>query len=258
MPRPYGRGPLTLASGRGRRRISARFPLTSSSSALTSSTCPQYYLIGSRGSGQKLTGDAYNGLGQEISAFSSALGNAIQSAGQTYGFEANPYPAVGIMPGSTDGFMWARNLLGVAFGSTGAPFGGFHTSVQHAIAFLLSDNTIMQDGGGSSPGAVGEIQAKINQCGNSTKILLAGYSQGAQVTGDVYQQLTAAQKSHIFGVFLLADPRFNGADASGVNQRSFKDGANATWPTGRRSSRNLRRPRQALLTSGLTHLAFVT
>jgi Cutinase len=42
--------------------------------------------------------------------------------------------------------------------------------------------------------------------------LLVGYSQGAQVTGDVVQKLSADLLSHVLGVALFGDPYFNTRD----------------------------------------------
>ena len=44
-----------------------------------------------------------------------------------------------------------------------------------------------------------------------TYVMLAGYSQGAQVAGDVADTLTKAQRAHIAAVALFGDPRFNPA-----------------------------------------------
>jgi hypothetical protein len=57
------------------------------------------------------------------------------------------------------------------------------------------------------------IRSQIASCPD-THILLAGFSQGAQVTGNAYQQLTDAERRHVLGVFLLADPRRNATDLS--------------------------------------------
>jgi hypothetical protein len=42
-----------------------------------------------------------------------------------------------------------------------------------------------------------------------TYVMLAGYSQGAQVAGDVADTLTMAQRAHVAAVALFGDPRFN-------------------------------------------------
>ncbi len=42
-----------------------------------------------------------------------------------------------------------------------------------------------------------------------TYVVLAGYSQGAQVVGDEFEYLTPAEKTHVAAVALIGDPRFN-------------------------------------------------
>ena len=61
-----------------------------------------------------------------------------------------------------------------------------------------------------------EIRAFLaTDCGKSTYVYLAGYSQGAQIVGDVYQHsLSSSEKKRIAGVVLLGDPRFAAANAA--------------------------------------------
>ncbi len=42
-----------------------------------------------------------------------------------------------------------------------------------------------------------------------TYVILAGYSQGAQVAGDEFAYLTTTEKGHIAALILIGDPRFN-------------------------------------------------
>jgi len=42
-----------------------------------------------------------------------------------------------------------------------------------------------------------------------TYVILAGYSQGAQVAGDEFANLTTNEKGHIAALILIGDPRFN-------------------------------------------------
>jgi fibronectin type 3 domain-containing protein len=179
--------PLQAATTRGAHNTAA-----ATQTALTASTCYSYYLIGSRGSGQGPAGtDQYDGLGPDVYQFSERLSADISTTGASYGYEANTYPAVSIGPAgsNTDGWFW--NLTGVG---TALPIGEYQNSVNTGVSWLTN-----------------QISLLISSC-PTTKILLAGFSQGAQVTGNAYQALTSTQQSHIFGVFLLADPRRNGAD----------------------------------------------
>ena len=54
------------------------------------------------------------------------------------------------------------------------------------------------------------VNDKIEHCGAKTRIILSGYSQGAQVVGDIYQELEKSGRAgYIFGVVLFGDPYFN-------------------------------------------------
>jgi fibronectin type 3 domain-containing protein len=121
--------------------------------------------------------------------------------------------AVRLPPHGTAG-LWVALLLSAAFGIQ-------NIVTLYMLAFRFSRNS----GHTTRQVRYGEIQNEINNC-PTTKILLAGYSQGAQVSADAYQELTATQKSHIFGMFLLADARFNSTDTSGADQGSYVPGNN--------------------------------
>jgi hypothetical protein len=56
-------------------------------------------------------------------------------------------------------------------------------------------------------------------------IVLIGYSQGAQVIGDVFQGMTSQQRDRVVGVVLFGDPYFNGRSLGGVGSfRRTNDG----------------------------------
>jgi S-adenosylmethionine-dependent methyltransferase len=182
--------------------------LGSASAARAEPGCADVYLIGSRGSGQEPAGrDAYRGLGPEVYQFSARLAADLRSADRSYAYLANPYPAVAISPGGTnaDGWMW--NLAGLV---TKLPVGAYDSSVSAGVT-----------------GTLAVVRAVIAIC-PATDVLLAGYSQGAQVAGDAYQQLTAVERTHVLGVFLLADPRRNAADrASDAGSAQVAEGGRA-------------------------------
>ena len=59
-------------------------------------------------------------------------------------------------------------------------------------------------------------------CGARTQLVLSGYSQGAEVVDDVFQNLlTEKQKARIKGVVLFGDPRFNPAQTLPVDVGTF-------------------------------------
>lgn len=144
--------------------------------------CPEEVVIDSRGSDGK--GNTQGKLSPPGAMFVNELrlqkllndpygnGFVIQSM-------ANPYPANGGLP----------TLLAAKFHLPLA----YHRSVVKGKQWLARE--------------LGQIQAKCP----ATQVLLSGYSQGAQVAGDVYQQLRGAG---ISGMVLFGDPSFNGADSS--------------------------------------------
>jgi fibronectin type 3 domain-containing protein len=177
------------------------FTISADAAVSTSSAaCPDFYLLGTRGSGQA-TADQdpkTNGLGPEVAQFRDAF-TAERPAGTTFDFWANPYPGVPVVPNApnnADGwfFSWVLNLVGAA---SGRDIGRYHESVEDGVTQLVA-----------------KVRDVIATCRDTTHILLAGYSQGAQVTGNAYQTLTDVEAGHVFGMVLFADPRFNGADSA--------------------------------------------
>ena len=183
-------------------------------SAVKASGCVSVYLIGSRGSGQEAAGaDAYHGLGPEAYQFSARFAADLKPAGQSYAYLADPYPAVAISPGGANADEWMWNLAGQI---TRLPVGAYDSSVAAGVADVLASTRYL-----------------IAACPD-TRILLAGYSQGATVSGDAYQQLTAAERAHVLGVFLLADPLRNAsdraADAGSASDGRARAGARPVFP----------------------------
>lgn len=71
-----------------------------------------------------------------------------------------------------------------------------------------------------------QVARLLASCPDS-KLVLTGYSQGAQVTGDVYQNTSS---KNILGVVLFGDPKFNSADPAARGGKSGLDGALGTRP----------------------------
>ena len=183
-------------------------------SSLDGSGCVSVYLIGSRGSGEEPAGrDAYRGLGPEVYQFSARFAADVRPTERTYGYLANPYPAVAISPGgaNADGWMW--NLAGLV---AKVPLGDYDASAAVGVADVLA-----------------ATRQVISACPD-TRVLLAGYSQGAQVSGDAYQLLTPAERAHVLGLFLLSDPHRNAsdlaADAGSASEGPARAGARPLFP----------------------------
>lgn len=80
------------------------------------------------------------------------------------------------------------------------------------------------------------IKTKIDNCWPGTLIILAGYSQGAQVVADVYQELERSGRAgRIFGLALFGDPYFNpkNPDGRGSSQGKWRH-TNRSGSLGRR------------------------
>jgi hypothetical protein len=86
------------------------------------------------------------------------------------------------------------NLIGAGSGIPG--LGAYHDSVVEGKVWLRQ-----------------HLKFIVAKCATATKLVLVGYSQGAQVAADVYQDLQSAQlRRQILGVALFGDPYFNASD----------------------------------------------
>jgi hypothetical protein len=78
------------------------------------------------------------------------------------------------------------------------------------------------------------INKVVERCGGTTKIVLLGYSQGAQVIHDVVANPAFQHNSAVSAAWLIADPKRNGADLSTVGY----DGHTVTASPGQILSRS--------------------
>ena len=161
--------------------------------------CPHVEVLASRGSGDTLGED--QGLSAPGVAFTSRLSQLVDGVKPW----ANPYNAVGV-------FSWNLrklapeliNGVGAATQLSGRGLGAYHDSVVGGTRALSA-----------------KVASTLNTCKGATEIVLVGYSQGAQVTADVYERdLTALQRESISAVVLFGDPYFNGGDRA-VDRGSF-------------------------------------
>lgn len=91
----------------------------------------------------------------------------------------NPYPAVG---------------MGKFAGAALRLPAGYHRSVVTGKTWLRT-----------------KLKALQTICGTTTKVILIGYSQGAQVAGEVLQE--PGLPSNVVGAVFFGDPKFNSADS---------------------------------------------
>lgn len=143
--------------------------------------CPSVLVIDSRGSG------APKGMisppGQEFARELRLQPWAGFLSGVSIMSIANPYPAVG-------------GLAEILKAKAKAPLNKYNRSVSKGEKWLRRE------------------LADMNQLCGGTKMYLVGYSQGAQVTGNVYQN---GDFENIAGVLLFGDTLFNPNDSSAHN-----------------------------------------
>ena len=136
--------------------------------------CSNVEFIGVRGSGESYSGNY--GMGFEIAGLYERVRARMPSTQtlQSYGLE---YPAVNVAE-------WWKSIL-------------YFPSVWEGDEHLEN-----------------RIKVDASSC-SGMKILVAGFSQGAHVVGDTIENLANkndSSLSHVYGVALLGDPRFNPSD----------------------------------------------
>lgn len=162
--------------------------------------CPPYEVIGARGSGQEKKKDELN-MGPEVHSFYASL-QGLLGSGVVKGYGLQ-YPAVGV-----------KSRAGVA---AFLHLGGSYTdSVREGADEVLQ-----------------QIQIRRNSGCRSTKFILAGYSQGAQVMGDALRKPQVLRA--VAAVALFGDPYFNADSwsARGGFDSSLYGifGARPEWPS---------------------------
>ncbi|WP_161962387.1 fibronectin type III domain-containing protein [Nocardioides speluncae] len=153
-------------------------------------SCKPYIVLGSRGSGQKMDNPP-SGLGNEVNDFTEKLKAKLPA--DSVEVWANPYPAMNAVVGGIGDLATWIDLLLNQNQNLSVGIATYTRSVASGIAVLKD-----------------QIEHEIERCSQS-KLILAGYSQGAQVSADVYELLSPEQRGHVLGMAMWGDPRFNGA-----------------------------------------------
>ena len=191
--------PLALGLGAALAAVSAMaFTASARSQASAGGTaCGQEAtVVGVRGSGDPQSGDVatdrygdqVHGMGKPGAAFAVALANRLPRGAVI--FDPVVYPAVGLLGN------WRKIINGAGAGLRIGFLGSYDGSVKDGKAALRQ-----------------VINTEARVCPR-VKLVLVGYSQGAQVVADVYQRdLTATERSRIAGVVVFGDPYFNPGDS---------------------------------------------
>ena len=177
----------------------AAFVGLSAGTATAQADCPDVHWIGAAGSGERVDPTADGGMGRVVYQSLRELSAEVQKDGRTMTSEAVDYPAVAA-PGEDGG---AGEWL------------GFIGSVDAGAAALGK-----------------QYEGFVQRCPTS-KVVLAGYSQGAMV---VHRNLHALAASPNLAAALLVadgdrlpeDPTLNLGTASGIPERG--KGAAQDWP----------------------------
>jgi hypothetical protein len=169
--------------------------------AAAQSTCPDFHWMGAAGSGERTGSDltTYDGMGRVVYTSLGELSADLQQDGKTMTAEAVDYPAVPVPEDDGGIGEWL----------------GFMGSVDTGAAALGK-----------------QYEAFVEQCPTS-KVVLAGYSQGAMVVHRNLQSLAASP--NLAAVLLVADgdrrpddPTLNLGTASGIPERG--KGVAQDWP----------------------------
>lgn len=171
----------------------------------TADSCPTVALIGARGSGQAATDSG--GFGPQVASVSAAFSAKARAAG--WSVDQNPvkYDAVNVVSA------WVVAQPGI----------------YDASVALGRENVI------------GQVGRYYWDCQGRTRVVLAGYSQGAQVVGDALEKMFAnypRYASIVDGMAMLGDPAFKGS-ASYYNSGNFDATLNGVFASVRGRARSL-------------------
>ncbi|MGA7965558.1 MAG: cutinase family protein [Gammaproteobacteria bacterium] len=196
VPEPAS-NPVVAPSNTDPQSGSGGKPIDSPPTAAT--RCPTIKLIGVRGSGEP------QGLGRPVGAFSRALGRRLHLRPNDGAFGVDPL----LYPAKPVDFKHAGNLGPIDFEKVmfGSPYKhSVATGVRHLLATLRAD-----------------------PCRHASRYILAGYSQGAEVVGNVLATgLPKRIRRHIEAVVFFGDPRYNSWDRSlerfGLRNARYRQG----------------------------------
>ena len=179
--------------------------LGATSSSAATATCPDYLFIGATGSGSDgagnqplTTSSPYDGMGMTVDdVYVRVLRDSKAGAGTSWlVIDALPvdYPAAGVGPG----FNLLDDINGIGAALEIAPLGSYHASVLEGTDKAIED-----------------VNDFVSRCGpTGAKVILGGYSQGAQAIADGIEGKADAlgetmDTSALLGAVFFGDPYFN-------------------------------------------------
>lgn len=177
-----------------------------------STTCPAVQLIGAAGSGENGGPGTDRGylaaLGAPVGAFSNALKQQVEGI-YRLGAYARPIPL---------GMPWADVPIGPDLDRIFSdPIGQLENLQTAAQAFLRDPGgKYMMSVDAGTAALSGLLAQELNRpcvAEAKTRVVLAGYSQGAHVIGDTLERLPSTLRSRVTRVVLFGDPRFAGGAA---------------------------------------------
>jgi hypothetical protein len=172
-------------------------PAMTAGAATSAPSCPSFYFIGARGSGESAQTPA-GGLGTEVGKIATDVANAVNAQNLTMQTVADSYSAASVydfIPSSAE----VSKLQGMI--SAGNESGAISYYYNHnVVPYLASIKAGVK-------AAVSEARVLNYYCPQS-KLLMAGYSQGAMVVHQAEWRLAhsyPAVAAQIVGTVLLAD-----------------------------------------------------
>lgn len=218
--------------------VAATFWLLAASPKAYSGSCDDLKFIFARGSGLTMNAS------QEFLTFKAEVETMLASATKSVRYSifdlgsdtsiVDAYPAAAIVPGFNDQFFDDLSTVVGAYVSAGEYF-EYGQSVDNGVAELL-----------------GNIRNTLKTC-PSTRFVLSGFSQGAQVVGETLQYLNSAEQNTIVYSALFGDPKLNLPEGAGIFPKAC-DGQHSVyrvWSPNCYASSGILRARDPYLPDGL-------
>ncbi|MFI5954651.1 cutinase family protein [Cryptosporangium sp. NPDC051539] len=173
--------------------------------------CGDVAVVFARGSGQRLGQRESTAF---LTAFSARLGSDVRAVAYELGtatYGGARYPAVGVGVDSSDAF---ENLLDAGSFWTGNEGGRYRASVAAGATELRA-----------------YVTGRLAACPDE-RVVLSGYSQGAQVVGDALAPLARAVRDRIAYVGLFGDPKLSLPEGRGIFPAACRGHSLSPWRRG--------------------------